>query len=213
MAIFVICGPDNVGKTTAGKKISMATRMPYVKFPYGSDNDTPQSVYSGQRIRAILNKEFVCDPIAFQALQLINKLEAIPYIRELEKMYGSVIVDRWSLSAIIYGTVDGVDAVWNTTICKFFDDQIQPSLMFILTGKPFKVDDDIYGGEQQLEVARLYEDYVINHANDPSVIEIRIVDKDNNYRSEESIDYEILCHITKYLNKKIHDAEWATSVY
>ena len=161
MAIFVICGPDNRGKTTIAKNISSMIGIPYLKFPYGSDNDTLEEVYSGKRIRAILNKEYVCDPIAFQALQLINKMEAIPYLHELERVFGSVIVDRWNLSAIIYGTVDGVDPEWNTRICKFFDDQIKPSLMFILTGKPFKVDDDIYGGKQQLEVAHLYDEYIM----------------------------------------------------
>ena len=77
--------------------------------------------------------------------------------------------------------------------------------MFILTGKPFKVDDDIYGGKQQLEVAHLYDEYIIKNANDPSIIEIKIVDEEGKHRSQESIGYEIVCHMIKRLNKQIYD--------
>jgi thymidylate kinase len=208
MATFVLCGGDNVGKTTIAKKLAATTNIPYFKFPYGSDNDTIEDVYSGKRIRSILNGEFQCDPIAFQALQLINKMEAIPHLRKLEQHYGAVIVDRWNLSAVIYGAIDGVDIVWNTKICKFFDDQIKPSLMFVLTGKPFKIDKDIYGQHQE-EIQKMYLDYVAEHADDPSVIEIKIIDENGKHKSQNSIGFEILTHIVKYFTKEIHDLNWA----
>lgn len=191
MAFYIFCGGDGLGKTTVAKLISKRLEKPYFKFPYGSDNDSEEPVYSGLRIREILNGEHACDPVAFQALQLINKLEAIPVLKALELMYGIVLVDRWSLSALIYGEVDGVDRKWNDTICKFFDSRIQPTIMFIFTGTPFKNDGDKYGEKQQA-IADLYDNYLVAHADDKRIIRIDVTGK-----SIETVIFEVLGHIAK----------------
>lgn len=192
MGFYIFCGGDGLGKTTVAKYISAFICKPYFKFPYGSDGDTVKEIYSGKRIRAILNdKEHTCDPVAFQALQLVNKLEAVAVLKELERKHGIVFVDRWSLSALIYGAADGVDREWNEIICKFFDDQIKPSLMFIFVGKPFKNDGDRYGAKQKA-IAEMYEDYIGEHLNDMTVVEINVTDK-----SIDAVSFEVLGHITR----------------
>jgi thymidylate kinase len=169
--------------------------MPRVKFPYGSDNDA-EDIYSGLKIRELLNnKENPCDPVAFQALQLVNKLEAIDHILALEAKYGMVFIDRWSLSAIIYGAADGVDVVWSEKIAKWFDDRIKPTLMFVFTGKAFKKDNDIYG-EKQVDVRNMYEEFCVKNEDNPNVIEIVVTDK-----TVEMVAFEVLCHIVTDMRK------------
>jgi thymidylate kinase len=207
VSFYIFCGGDGLGKTTIAKILAALINVPYFKFPYGSDNDTEEEVYSGKRIRAILNdKENTCDPVAFQALQLINKLEAVSVLRELERKYGIVLVDRWSLSALIYGKVDGVDMVWNEKICKMFDDQIKPSIMFIFTGKSFKKDKDIYG-EKQDTINRLYGEYLNKHRDGKNVIEINVTGK-----SKDAVALEVLGHIVRDVLKNKSQCEGTLSM-
>jgi thymidylate kinase len=191
VSFYIFCGADGLGKTTIAKLLAQKLEKPYFKFPYGSDNDTEEIIYSGQRIRQILNKDHTCDPVAFQALQLINKLEAVPVLKALELKHGIVLVDRWSLSALIYGEVDGVDRVWNNKICKFFDSQIQPAIMFIFTGTPFKNDGDKYGKKQQA-IAALYDNYCKEHADNKLIVKIDVTGK-----SIETVAFEVLSHIVR----------------
>jgi thymidylate kinase len=195
VSFYIFCGADGLGKTTIAKLLAAKLEKPYFKFPYGSDNDTKEIIYSGQRIREILNNDHQCDPVAFQALQLINKLEAVPELRAFELKHGIVLVDRWSLSALIYGEVDGVDRTWNEKICKLFDNQIQPAIIFIFTGIPFKNDGDKYGKKQQA-IAKLYEDYCVEHVDGKRFIRVDVTGK-----SIDTVAFEVLGHIVRDVMK------------
>ncbi|MFA5394920.1 MAG: hypothetical protein WC346_02765 [Methanogenium sp.] len=192
MSIFIFCGGDGLGKTTITKQISTLLDMPYVKYPYGSDNNADAALYSGKVIREILNdKEHTCDPTAFQALQFVNKLEAMPIITQLEAKFGAVFIDRCWLSAKVYGGVDNVDDAWSDMLCRYCDSLMPPTLLFVFIGKPFKKDNDIYG-EKQLKIAELYNTYCESQCNNDTVVVIDVTDK-----SIMEVTLECLGHITK----------------
>lgn len=191
MSIFMFCGGDGTGKTAAAQFFSRFFEMPYVKFPYGSDGDQRASKYSGRVIREILNDtEHPCNPAAFQALQFVNKFETIPLVLALEEEYGVVFVDRWIPSARMYGEVDGVDKDWNESLCEVLDGMLQPTILFVFIGEPFRKDNDIYGDKQE-KIRKLYENYCEAQANNPTIIRINIDGK-----SLEEVHTECLHYIT-----------------
>lgn len=197
MSVFIFCGPDGVGKTTAAKFFSEFFEMPYVKFPYGSDGNNKASAYSGRVIREILNDtEHPCNPVAFQALQFVNKVETVPLIQSLEEEFGVVFVDRWFPSAWVYGEVDGVNTAWSESLCKVLDGMLQPTLLFVFIGEPFRKDNDIYGEKQQ-EIRELYEKYCIAQADNPTVVRINV-----DGRSIEDVQTECLYYITEAILTK-----------
>ena len=197
MSIYVFCGGDGKGKTTIAKRLSGLLEGKYFKFPYGSDNDSDTPIYSGLVIREILNdKANKCHSAAFQALQFVNKLEAIPIIEKLEKEYGSIFVDRWWLSALVYGKADGVDEVWSQMLYDMLDRKLRPTLLFIFVGKSFKTDDDIYG-KKQAKIDELYEAYCTAHEKDPIIVRIDVTGK-----SIDEVTVEVLSYIVKSKTKK-----------
>lgn len=200
MSIYIFCGGDNKGKTTITKQVSKLVQGEYFKFPYGSDNDSDTPIYSGLMIRQILtDKENKCHPAAFQALQFINKIEAIPIIKELEEEYGDVFIDRGGLSALIYGTVDGVDVQWSEMLYDKLTESLKPTLLFIFVGKSFTTDNDIYSDKQD-RINDLYEAYYTEHKKDPNIIRIDITDKSIN-----EITIEVLaCMIKSMISQIAH---------
>ncbi len=197
MVTIIFCGPDGVGKTTAAQKFSKLFEAPYVKFPYGSDNNPKATSYSGKVIRDILNDvEHSCNPVAFQALQFVNKIETVPVIKSLEKEFGVVFIDRWSPSALVYGEIDGVDKVWTEYLCKTLDDLLQPTLLFVFVGEPFRKDRDIYG-EKQEKVRELYEKYCASQIDNATVVRVDVTNK-----SLAEVHAECLFYITKVIFTK-----------
>jgi thymidylate kinase len=197
MSIFIFCGPDGVGKTTAAKEFSKLFEAPYIKFPYGSDGNPDATAHSGRVIREILNNtEHPCNPVAFQALQYLNKIETIPLIEALEKEFGIVFIDRWFPSALIYGEVDGIDRAWNGFLCKSLDDLLQPTLLFVFVGEPFKKDNDIYGNKQE-RIRELYEKYCASQINNPTVVRIDVTGK-----TLEEVHAECFYHIVNAMLTK-----------
>lgn len=198
MARYVFCGGDGKGKTTIAKRLAELFGKPYFKFPYGSDNDTVNDIYTGIEIRKILNdKENKCNAVAFQSLQFVNKLEGIPEILKLEQKYGVVFIDRWWISALIYGIVDGVDIKWSISLNAILDLKMLPTILFIFTGQSFKKDNDIYG-EKQAKVDVLYEQFYEDNKSmyfddvrkGPMMIKIDVTDK-----TIDEVTLEVLSHI------------------
>lgn len=150
----VIEGPDKIGKTTqADLLVGMGAKK--VKYP---DED----FYSGKVIREILNKALPYEPVSFQALMTLNKIETQHKINQTD---GLVIFDRWYQSGIAYGIAEGLDEEWLHRINHLIDSYIKTDIVIILTGTPFVTEDDIYGKvEFQERVKEEYErlaDYMI----------------------------------------------------
>lgn len=161
MKIIVLEGPDKLGKTTQAKRLCQATGAEYVKFPN-------EELYSGRVLREILNKERPFEPVSFQALQIINRIETLKLL-DPEKTY---VFDRWTESGYVYGALDGVSTGWIEEISALLP---TPDLVLLFDGDPFGQDSDIYGGIQE-KVRELYNEYALNnlvfkiHANQPEEV-------------------------------------------
>lgn len=107
--IIEIEGCDGVGKTTVAKKLAERIGAAYLKFP---DRTTP----TGQVIDVMLTEAMAHDPVVFQALNVVNRLE---YARQLLFSQGAfqhAVCDRYEQSAYVYGEQDGLDPAWLRTI-------------------------------------------------------------------------------------------------
>lgn len=52
-----------------------------------------------------------CDALVFQSLMINNRYEMLPKI-EAALAEGPVVLDRWKMSAVVYGVCSGVDRKW-----------------------------------------------------------------------------------------------------
>lgn len=147
MKIIVLEGPDKLGKTTQAKRISEATGAEYIKFPN-------EKLYSGRVLREILNGKRTFEPVSFQALQTMNRLETVQTL-DPDGLY---IFDRWTASSAVYGEADGVDPEWIRDISALLP---VPDIEFIFYGVPFGNDGDIYG-EKQERIRGLYDEYIFD---------------------------------------------------
>lgn len=137
-------GPDGFGKSTLCDALSKALNAELIKFPN-------VKFESGQRIYQILNGELPFEPMSFQALQIVNRLETYETL-DPKKTY---VMDRGKLSGIIYALVDGLPEEW---VRKTADYIPNPDVTVIITGRPYKQDSDIYSDEgYQRKVKELYK--------------------------------------------------------
>ena len=144
MRIIDIEGHDNSGKSTLAEMLSKSTGYELIKFPN-------EKLFSGQRIRAILNKKEPFEPASFQALQDSNKMETL---RRLDptKTY---IFDRYKLSRIVYGRADGLPEDWLRENDELLPD---PDVTVILVGISYGNDGDIYSSDKHQEkIKELYK--------------------------------------------------------
>lgn len=117
--IIALEGLDGCGKTTQAKRLASRLDARYLKFP--NDNTV-----TGPIIRAHLREDWTAaygvkhpanaivgtallDPIVFQCLQIVNRIEMLPQL--FDPTVG-VICDRYWLSAYAYGGADGLDVNW-----------------------------------------------------------------------------------------------------
>lgn len=142
--IIVVEGPDGFGKTTLCVALSKALCAEYVKFPN-------ESFASGKTLRRILNKELPFEPMSFQALQIMNRLETY----ETLDPRGAYVMDRGKLSSIVYALADGLPEEW---VRKTADYTPNADVTVIITGRSYKTDSDIYSSsEYQRRVKSLYK--------------------------------------------------------
>lgn len=52
------------------------------------------------------------DPLVFQCLQTVNRLEAAPFITRALGEGANVVLDRYYMSGVAYGTADGIPTEW-----------------------------------------------------------------------------------------------------
>jgi dTMP kinase len=108
--IIAIEGIDASGKATQSKLL--AQRLGAAKFSF-PNYDTP----SGIIIKKMLTERAWMVPKihhaeTFQAMQTINRLEQYGLITSLQAMGKPIVFDRFYVSALIYGSCDGVSEDW-----------------------------------------------------------------------------------------------------
>lgn len=113
--IIAIEGVDAAGKDTHSKLLAKRLNAERFAFPYYESA-------SGQMILAHLKNKWkavglpketppLLDPMVFQALQAVNRLERLPDINAALNR-GHIVFDRYWQSAIVYGSLDGIDMRW-----------------------------------------------------------------------------------------------------
>jgi len=144
--IIAFEGADKLGKTTQAKLLAEKLNCKYIKFPN-------EELYSGKIIRQIINKELPFEPVSFQALQTMNRLETFENI-DFEQLY---IFDRYKLSGVVYGLADGLPEEWIREVCDLLPD---PDYTIVFTGESYGKDSDIYG-EKQYKIRQLYHNEIV----------------------------------------------------
>jgi dTMP kinase len=159
-------GGDRVGKKTQATRLAERLGGRYIDFPnHGS--------LTGQAIRGMLRGDwtavrrlgkFTCDDapgtaaLVRQALMAINRYELAPKINELLNAGTHVVLDRYYLSGIVYGFVDGVPGDWLWQIHSL----LPPPDLWILIDIPveqrFHRDEEPDLHERDLEHARRVRD-------------------------------------------------------
>jgi len=131
MKLIAFEGPDCLGKTTQVERTKHVLQGAGIscssyKIPWQND-------FSYQLITELLQKEKVsCYPIAFQALMIENRKAFQKVLGTLEDEI--VLVDRWNLSTLLYGEVQGIPRQLTAILLK---DLFEPDLTFIFRGDPF----------------------------------------------------------------------------
>jgi dTMP kinase len=100
--IIAIEGLDGCGKTTVSKLLAARLGAPYLKFP-------DRTTASGKVIDAALRHGALIFPESFQALQVVNRVEKLPWLVAASR-HGlqHVVCDRYTASGLVYGMQDGL---------------------------------------------------------------------------------------------------------
>lgn len=164
--IIVIEGPDRVGKAT--QSLMLKNRLEaagytatIVEVPIRS-NFAYHVVY--WMLRNGLAKRF---PKIFQWFQFFNRqVFQWRQLPKLEAQYDYIVMDRWSLSTIVYGEATGVPKDYTESLSKKLR---KPFLTIVLLGAAHRHKvEDVYeaDGELQRRVRRLYSEWARNNPND-----------------------------------------------
>lgn len=171
--IIAIEGPDKVGKQTQTEMLAHALRrygdrVALVEVPF-NDGATHRLIY--WMLRAGHAK---ANPNLFQFVHFLNKvIFQWTYLLWLRVTCDFVVLDRWSLSAVVYGDATGTNAVFNRVLYCLLK---QPHLTLVLHGPSFKRNstvDDFYERDTDLQkaVRRGYHDWVQQHPFDHELVD------------------------------------------
>lgn len=171
---IVLEGADKVGKFTQSHLLVHALnrfapdRVSLIEVPY-NDVLTYKIVYW------MLRKGYAkSHPNTFQLIQFFNKLIfQYTHLLWLRFTCDYVILDRWSLSAVIYGDAGGANKVMNRVL---FAALHKPTMTVVLDGAQFKrVEeiDDVYEADRifQRTVKQGYHDWVLDHLSDHDIVD------------------------------------------
>lgn len=154
--IIVIEGPDRVGKATQSKMlceklVDAGFKATVIEVPIKS-NPVYHFIY--WMLRNGIAKKF---PKFFQWNQYFNRqIFQWFHLPRLEQDYDYIIMDRWSLSTVVYGSATGVSEKFTS---KLFRRLRQPYFTFILLGNSHSHEhEDVYESDDNLQ-SRVREKY------------------------------------------------------
>lgn len=149
--LIAICGPDKVGKETQSRMLTARLRelgykVALVEVPV-HDVITYSVIY-----RMLKNGSAKKFPNVFQYIQYLNKRIFQEFVmKDLDEDNDFIVLDRWKLSAKIYGFATGADPIRIEEQCKALRD---PELTIVLTGvSHIERLDDTYEADKQLQPA------------------------------------------------------------
>ena len=171
--LVAVEGPDKVGKETQTKLLTQilkerGNKAVLVEVPYG-DGVTYPLIY--MMLKNGVAKRW---PNLFQFVQFLNKFVfQFTALLWLLLTNDYVVLDRWSLSAIVYGDATGVNPTYNRFLYFLLK---RPDVTVVLHGPSFRRKseaDDVYEADNDLQkaVKRGYYDWVIAHPADHELID------------------------------------------
>lgn len=169
--LIVIEGPDRVGKATqtnflANFLLWRGYKVLKIEVPIRS-NFVYHIIY--WMLRNGLAKKL---PKCFQWLQYFNRQIFQWFsLRKLEKKYDYIIMDRWSLSTVVYGKATGVPSEFTE---KLHARLRRPEFTFLLLGPAHKHSaEDVYESDTELQenVKRIYLEWSKEHPVSCKVID------------------------------------------
>lgn len=226
--MLTLTGLDAIGKQTQSALLKEVLR-PNTCFSYPNYDH-----WSGQLIKAVLQKKsfrlFLEDepgyegfihfegthgteslqekhPEIFQCLQAINRLSDMDRIRAARKQ-GFVIMDRYDIDALAYGTVDGCGREWLDSMQTLYE----PSdlcLVFVGTpyGRPWEEPDQ---NERDREFQKRVESVFWSLYSDPSKLpfELEMVEVDR-YRDLDPVTSITYVHqtVVRIVNQRLIDPQ------
>jgi dTMP kinase len=170
---IAIEGPDKSGKETQSKLLKewLREREPSsavegIEVPV-KDRATYGTIYSMLKSGAAKRH-----PYLFQLLQFANKRLWQEVDMWRYKTYKYVVLDRWSLSSVVYGTAEGLPH-WFVDF--LYRRLFQPDLTIVFSGKSYdrEGESDVYEDDMnlQLKVRNLYAK-IANNPDLHSIIKI-----------------------------------------
>lgn len=170
--LVAIEGPDKMGKQTQSHMLTHSLRrygdrVKLVEVPF-NDRLTHKLIYFMLR-----NGQAKKYPNLFQFVQFLNKfIFQWTVLLWLRLTCAAVVLDRWSLSAIVYGDATGVNPTFNRLLYHLL---AKPSVTVVLHGPSYKrkTVDDVYEKDSALQVAvrKGYYDWVQDHPSDHDLID------------------------------------------
>lgn len=167
----VICveGPDKSGKQTQTNMLydTLAERNGVTLVEVPVKGLTHKAIY--WMLRNGTAKRF---PNFFQFVQFLNKLAfQLTVLPTLKAMSDYVILDRWSLSAIVYGDATGVNKRFNRFLWGLL---AKPDITLIMHGPSFNREgqSDSYEKDSKLQAAvrQGYYDWSQEHPDDHELV-------------------------------------------
>ena len=168
---IVIEGPDRVGKATQTKLLkkylqNLGYKALIIEVPIHS-NFTYRAIY--WMLQNGLVKKF---PKFFQWLQYFNR-QVFQWFRlkDLEKEYDYIVMDRWSLSTVVYGAANSVPSDFTNKLYKRLR---KPDYTVVLLGDSHSHEaEDEYEKDSELQkkVRTLYYEWAIVRPNESSIID------------------------------------------
>lgn len=191
---IVIDGPDGSGTTRQSSMLAERLRSEGETVVLSAE---PTNSVIGQEIRSMLHKGTMPSPDAIQLLFCADRADHVENLITPALENGdTVILDRYALSTIVYGSVQGIDKKWLEAINAAFP---KPDIT-IITLPPFDVCMERIGRRSetdQFEVEsfqrRVYDNY--KSIEDPQVIFV------DTSESKHSTADKIYRYVTQYFDE------------
>lgn len=187
--IVVIEGPDKCGKATQSSLLThvlgrYGDRAVRVEIPF-NDGLTHRLIY-----HMLKNGQAKRWPNLFQFIQFLNKfIFQWTWLLWLRLSYDWIVLDRWKLSAIVYGNATGTNRFLNDLMYGLLKN---PDVTLVLLGSSFKraTVDDVYEKDTELQVRVRdgYRSWAQHHPFDHEVIDNQGTRDEVHARIMESIE-------------------------